>query len=165
MNKIFLSGNLTRDVEVRYSQTGKAFARMGIAVRRPYSKENVVDFFNLTAFNKTAEFCGRYLGKGSRVLVEGTLQTSTYENKDGVKVNSFDILVDNIEFAGGKRDGDNQTDRDNSFGGQGGGYSKPQQNSYGSGRDDYGNRNSAPPKRNNYDDFGGEQIDPDDTPF
>ena len=159
MNKVFLSGNLTRDVEVRYSQSGKAFAKMGIAVNRLFSKEKVTDFFNLTAFNKTAEFCGRYLGKGSRVLVEGTLQTSTYENKEGVKVNSFDILVDNIEFAGGKRDGDSQ-DRGNS-----GGYSKPQQNSFGERGNDYGNKNSAPPKRNDYDDFGGEPIDPDDTPF
>lgn len=152
MNKVFLSGNLTRDAEVRYSQSGKAFARMGIAVRRPYSKENVVDFFNLTAFGKTAEFCGRYMLKGTRVLVEGTLQTSTYENKDGVKVNAFDIIVDNIEFAGGKPTGEGGRPSGNDYG------NRPSGN-------DYGNKNSAPPKRNDLDDFGGEQIDPDDTPF
>ncbi len=148
MNKIFLSGNLTRDPEVRYSQAGKAYSRMGIAVNRPYSKEKTVDFFNLTAWDKTAEFCGKYLRKGSRVLVEGRLQTSTYENKDGVKVNSFDIWVDNIEFADSKRadsGGDNN-------------YSKP-------ANDGYQNRQPAPPQKNNYDDFGGEPIDPDDTPF
>jgi len=151
MNKVFLSGNLTRDVEVRYSQTGKAFAKMGIAVRRPYSKDKeAVDFFNLTAFNKTAEFCGRYLRKGSRVLVEGTLQTSNYENKDGAKVYSVDILVDNIEFAGGKPSGDDTSDGGNySHSNDDGGYAK---------------RDSAPSKRDDYD-FGGEQIDPDDTPF
>lgn len=159
MNKVFLSGNLTRDVEVRYTQSGKAFARMGIAINRRYKDKESVDFFNLVAWEKTAEFCGRYLGKGSRVLVEGRLQTSTYENRDGVKVNAIDVVVDNIEFAGGKRDGDSQ-DRGNS-----GGYSKPQQNSYGERGNDYGNKNSAPPKRNDYDDFGGEPIDPDDTPF
>lgn len=149
MNKVFLSGNLTRDPEVRYSQSGKAFTRMGIAVNRPYSKEKVTDFFNLTAFNKTAEFCGRYMTKGTRVLVEGTLQTSTYENKDGVKVNSFDILVDNIEFAGAKRTDDG-----------GDNYSKPS-----SGGNDYTERRApAPPKKDDYD-FGGEPIDPDDTPF
>ena len=156
MNKVFLSGNLTKDPEVRYSQSGKAFTKMGIAVNRPYSKEKVTDFFNLTAFNKTAEFCGNYLRKGSRVLVEGTLQTSTYENKEGVKVNSFDILVDNIEFASSKRS-EGEGGGDN-FGG------RPSGNDY--SRNNYSNRREqAPPRRNNYDDFGGEPIDPEDTPF
>ena len=147
MNKVFLSGNLTRDAEVRYSQSGKAFARMGIAVNRPYSKEKVTDFFNLTAFNKTAEFCGRYMTKGTRVLVEGTLQTSTYENKEGVKVNSFDILVDNIEFAGSKRS-DNSGD-----------------DNYSGRSNNYSERREPAPSRKNDDYFGGEPIDPEDTPF
>ena len=147
MNKVFLSGNLTRDPEVRYSQAGKAFAKMGIAVNRPYSKEKAVDFFNLTAFDKTAEFCGRYMTKGTRVLVEGRSQTSSYENKDGVKVNSVDIMIDNIEFAGAKRTDDG-----------GGSYSKPSNDGGYSER-----RPSAPPKKD--DDWGGEPIDPDDTPF
>ena len=102
MNKIFISGNLTRDPEIRYTQSGKAVAKMGIAVNRPFSKEKEVDFFNLTAWEKTAEFCGRYLTKGSRVLVEGRLQTYSYEGKDGVKRSGVDIWIDNIEFAGGK---------------------------------------------------------------
>lgn len=101
MNKIFISGNLTRDPEVRYTQSGKAVAKMGIAVNRPFSKEKEVDFFNLTAWEKTAEFCGKYLAKGSRVLVEGRLQTYSYEGKDGVKRSGVDIWIDNIEFAGG----------------------------------------------------------------
>lgn len=148
MNKVFLSGNLTKDPEVKYSTSGKAYAKMGIAVNRPYSKEKTVDFFNMTAFDKTAEFCGRYMTKGTRVLVEGRLQTSTYENKDGVKVNSFDIMIDNIEFAGSKHSDDG-----------GGNYSKP------SNDDNYSDRrSSAPPKRHD-DEWGGEPIDPDDTPF
>lgn len=106
MNKVFLSGNLTRDVEVRYTQQGKAYARMGIAVNRPYAKEKTVDFFNLVAWEKTAEFCGKHFKKGSRVLVEGRLQTNSYE-KDGVKHNATDVLIDNIEFAGdGKKKDD-----------------------------------------------------------
>ena len=164
MNKVFLSGNLTRDPEVRYSQNGMAFTRMGIAVNRPYSKdkEKVTDFFNLTAFNKTAEFCGRYLRKGNRVLVEGRLQTNSYENKDGVKVNTVDIMVDNIEFAGSKRD--DGGDNDYSGGRDDNNYSdnRPANNYQ---RNNYsGNRNSAPPRRND-DYFGGEPIDPEDTPF
>ena len=157
MNKVFLSGNLTRDPEVRYTQTGKAFTRMGIAVRRPYSKDkDVVDFFNLIAWEKTAEFCGRYFMKGSRVLVEGRLQTSSYENKDGVKVNAVDIMIDNIEFADSKRvntDGGNYSEQPS------GGYSEQPS-------DSYSRRQPAPPKKNSFDDFdGGEPVDPDDTPF
>lgn len=148
MNKVFLSGNMTRDPEVRYTQSGKAYARMGIAVNRAFSKEKVVDFFNLIAWDKTAEFCGRYITKGTRVLVEGRLQTSNYENKDGVKVNAIDVVVDNIEFAGSKR-ADNGGDNN---------YSEPSNSGY-------SNRQNTPPKRKDYDDFGGEPIDPDDTPF
>ena len=147
MNKVFLSGNLTRDVEVRYSQSGKAFAKLGIAVNRPFSKEKEVDFFNLTAFNKTAEFCGRYMTKGTRVLVEGTIQTSNYENKDGSKVYGVDILIENIEFAGSKRADSG-----------GGNYSEPAEKNY-------NNRPAATPAKNDDYGFGGEPIDPDDTPF
>ncbi|MBQ3451176.1 MAG: single-stranded DNA-binding protein [Selenomonadaceae bacterium] len=148
MNKVFLSGNLTRDPEIRYTQTGKAYARMGIAVRRQFSKDkDAVDFFNLVAWDKTAEFCGKYFTKGSRVLLEGRLQTSSYENKDGVKVNSTDIIIDNIVFADSKRS--------NSGGGDFSGT--PANNGY-------PNRPAPPPRKSN-DDWGGEPIDPEDTPF
>ena len=103
MNKVFLSGNLTRDPEVRYSQNGKAYVRCAIAVNRPFTKD-AVDFFNITAFDKTADFIGKYFSKGSRMLLEGRLQTSSYKNKQGVDVSSTDIIIDNVEFAGGKRD-------------------------------------------------------------
>ena len=107
MNKIFVSGNLTRDPEVRFSGNGKTYAKMGIAVQRRVSKNAnsdvpTVDFFNLTAWDKTADFCGKYLRKGSRVLVEGRLQTSSYEGKDGVKRTGYDIMIENIEFASSK---------------------------------------------------------------
>ena len=150
MNKVFLSGNLTRDPEIRYTQTGMAYTRMGLAINRKYKDKDSVDFFNLVAWNKTAEFCGRYLTKGSRVLVEGNLRTNSYENKDGVKVNTVEIWIDNIEFAGSKRS-DSGGDEKN--------YSEPQDTGY--------TRRStqpAPPKKDDYD-FGGEDIDPDDTPF
>lgn len=149
MNKVFLSGNLTRDPEVRYSPAGKAYSRMGLAVRRQFSKEkDAVDFFNIVAFDKTAEFCGKYLRKGSRVLIEGRLQTSNYEAQDGSKRTNTEIMIDNIEFADSKR----------AEGGGDNNYSKP-------ANDSYQNRQPAPPPKNNYDDFGGEPIDPDDTPF
>jgi single-strand DNA-binding protein len=107
MNKVFLSGNLTRDPEVKYTPSGKAVSKMGIAVNRrfknPETGQADVDFFNLTAWEKTAEFCGRYLKKGSRVLVEGSLRTYTYTGQDGSKRSGVDILVENIEFANSKR--------------------------------------------------------------
>lgn len=155
MNRIILSGNLTRDPEVRYAQNGTAYARMGIAVNRTYSKEKITDFFNMTAFNKTAEFCGNYLKKGSRVVVEGSLQTTNYENKDGVKVNSVEVMIENIEFGDNKRQGgddDNYSSRKSS----GNDYSK----SYSKRREQTSSK-----KNSDYDDFGGEPLDPDDTPF
>ncbi len=148
MNKVFLSGNLTRDPEVRYAQSGKAFSRMGIAINRRYKDQEQTDFFNIVAFDKTAEFCGKYLRKGSRVLVEGRLKSSSYENKDGVKVNTVDIWIDNIEFAGAKRE--ESGGGDDNYSGRSNNYSE--------------RREPAPPRKND-DYFGGEPIDPEDTPF
>lgn len=138
MNKVFLSGNLTRDPEVRYTQNGKPYARCGIAVNRPFSKDTV-DFFNLVAFDKTADFIGKYFSKGSRILIEGRLQTSTYKNKQGVDVSATDIMIDNVEFAGGKREDKPATNA-------------PPKN------------NASPPQRNDYG-FSGESVDPTDMPF
>ena len=104
MNKVILSGNLTRDVELKVSQQNKAFARTGIAVNRPFSKD-AVDFFNIVAFGKTAEFLCKWFTKGSKVLLEGRLQTNSYE-KDGVKHNAVDVIVDNLEFADSKKKAD-----------------------------------------------------------
>jgi len=124
MNKVFLSGNLTRDPELRRTPNGVAYAKMGIAVTRPYSSKSndgqgITDFFNLTAWNKTAEFCERYLQKGRRVLVEGRVETDNYEDKNGVKHYSVNITVENIEFADNKRSGGNNSDN-NSGGGNSG---------------------------------------------
>ena len=152
MNKVFLSGNLTRDPDVRYTQSGKAMARMGIAVNHGYGEKQTTYFFNMTAWNKTAEFCQRYLGKGSRVLVEGALQTYSYEGKDGTTKSGVDIVVENIEFAGGKR----ENNVGEEFGGRGDNYSN----------------NSASRKRAETtsnggfeDDFASEDIADEDVPF
>lgn len=100
MNKAILCGRLTRDVEMKQSQSGTAYARVGIAVTRPFKKDET-DFFNVIAFGKTAEFLGKYFEKGSRILIEGRIQTSSYE-KDGEKRNYFDIVAEQIEFADSK---------------------------------------------------------------
>lgn len=103
MNKIFLLGRLTSDVQIRDTHSGKTYTRVGLAVNRPFSKDkDAVDFFNLVAWDKTAEMMSRHLGKGRRILVEGRLQTNSYE-KNGVKVSTYDVIVSNVEFADDKK--------------------------------------------------------------
>ena len=147
MNKVFLSGNLTRDPEIRYTPNGRAMTRMGIAVNRRFAKtadnnQPTVDFFNLVAWEKTAEFCGKYLAKGSHVVVEGRMQTYSYEGKDGTQKSGIDIIVENIEFGTNKRD------------------------NVSGGRQDYGNNGSRNEFRKNTEErFSGEEISDDDVPF
>ena len=93
MNKVFLSGRLTRDVELRQGTGNSVFARAGIAVDRQTK-------------DKTAEFLSRWFAKGSKLIVEGHLRQSQYENKDGVKVNATDVIVDALEFADSKKKAD-----------------------------------------------------------
>ncbi len=118
MNKVILSGNLTRDPEVRYMQSGKAMARLGLAVSRPFSKDQT-DFFTLIAWDKQAEFCGRYLKKGSGVIVEGRVENDNYEDKNGVKHYGTRIQIDRIEFSGSNRrqDGGGNSEPEDNFGG------------------------------------------------
>ena len=100
MNKVFLSGRLTRDPELK--QSGKFdIATAGIAVDRRMKKDEV-DFFNLVAFGKTAEFLSRWFAKGSKVIVEGHLHFNQYE-KDGKKLSTVSVVVDSLEFADSKK--------------------------------------------------------------
>lgn len=105
MNKVILMGNLTKDVELRYTQSGKAVVKVGIGVSRKVKNSDGKydsDFFNLVAWDKTAEFFGRYLAKGSKVLIEGRLQNNDYTDKNGSKHYAVDVIVENVEFAGSK---------------------------------------------------------------
>ena len=119
MNKVILTGRLTRDPEVRYTQSGKPVARMSLAVNRTFNKDQA-DFFTLVAWDKQAEFCGRYLKKGSSVVVEGRIENNNYE-KDGVKHYSDQIVIDRIEFGVGSKNqgggGGNYSEREDDFGG------------------------------------------------
>ena len=102
MNKVILVGNLTKDPDVRKSQNGKSVVKTGIAVNQGYGENQTTDFFNLVAWEKTAELCGKYLSKGSKVLVEGRLRNNNYE-KDGVKHYGVDVIVNSIEFLDSKK--------------------------------------------------------------
>ena len=106
MNKVILMGRLTRAPEVRYSQgeNATAVARYSLAVNRRFKRagEPDADFFNCVAFGKQAEFVERYLRQGTKMVVCGRLQTGSYTNRDGVKVNTVDIVVEEQDFAESK---------------------------------------------------------------
>lgn len=118
MNKVILLGNLTRDPEIRYSQGEKqmAVARFSLAVNRRFSKdgETNADFLNCTAFGKTAEFVEKYFRQGSRMSLVGRIENNNYTNKNGEKVYSFQIMVEEVEFAERKSaQSNNQTQNQN----------------------------------------------------
>lgn len=106
MNKVIEMGRLTRDPEISSSTSGTTFARFSIAVDRRFKKEGEpdADFFNCTAFGKTAEFVEKYLQKGTKVLVTGRLQNNNYTNKEGQRVYDVRIMVEEMEFAESKKD-------------------------------------------------------------
>lgn len=103
MNKVMLMGRLTRDPEVRYTQANEpmAVARYTLAVDRRIKRdsENSADFISCVAFGKTGEFAEKYLKKGTKIVVIGRLQTGSYTNKDGAKVYTTDVVVEEHEFA------------------------------------------------------------------
>ncbi len=111
MNRVILMGRLTRDPEIRYSQndTSMAIARFSLAVDRRRQQNGdgqTADFINIVAFGRLAEFSEKYLHKGTKVALQGRIQTGSYTNKDGVKVYTTDVIADDIEFAESKGAGD-----------------------------------------------------------
>ena len=153
MNRVILIGRLTRDPEIRYTQTGKTVASMGIAVDRWGRKsaesngQPTADFFNIVAWEQRAEFCGKYFKKGSRIGVEGRLQSRSYEGKDGIKRNIVEVVAENVEFCDSKNSS----------------YSAPQDDGFPTD-DDYpgaGAKTSAKPAANEF----GNDIDEEEIPF
>ena len=109
MNKVILMGRLTRDPEVRYTQgdNAMAIARYSLAVDRRFKRDGEpdADFINCVAFGKAGEFAEKYLKKGTKVAVVGRIQTGSYTNKDGQKVYTTDVVVEEQEFAESKNSG------------------------------------------------------------
>ena len=109
MNKVILMGRLTRDPEVRYTQgdNAMAIARYSLAVDRRFKRDGELDadFINCVAFGKSGEFAEKYLKKGTKVAVVGSIQTGSYTNKDGQKVYTTDVVVEEQEFAESKNSG------------------------------------------------------------
>ena len=107
MNKVILCGRLTRDPEVRYSsgENQTAVARYTLAVDRRFKRqgdEQTADFINCVVFGRGAEFAENYLHQGTKIIAEGRIQTGSYTNKDGQRVYTTDVVVENQEFAESK---------------------------------------------------------------
>ena len=108
MNKVILVGNLTRDPELTETPSGISVCRFSIAVSRDYANsegERETDFFNITVWRGRAENCGKYLKKGNKVAVVGSLQNRSYDDKDGIKRYVTDIVASEVEFLTPKANG------------------------------------------------------------
>ncbi len=106
MNKVILMGRLTRDPDVRYSQgeNATAVARYTLAVDRRFKRDGdaTADFIGCVAFGRSAEFAEKYLRQGTKIAITGRIQTGSYTNRDGQKVYTTDVIVEEQEFAESK---------------------------------------------------------------
>lgn len=108
MNKAILIGNLTADPDIKTTPNGTTYANFSVACQRKFKNKETgaydADFIRCVAWDKTAEFVGKYFQKGSRIALEGRIQTRSYEDKDGQKRRSTEVVADSVEFAGSKQD-------------------------------------------------------------
>ena len=122
MNKVILMGRLTRDPEVRYTQTNNTLvASFSLAVNRRFAKqgeERQADFINIVAWSKTGEFCSKYFKKGQQVAVIGRIQTRNWDDEQGQKHYVTEVVAEEAYFADSKRDGEGfaPSNFENSFG-------------------------------------------------
>lgn len=107
MNIVILKGRLTKDPEIKTTTNETKVCTFSIAVNRRFSKENEADFINCTAWRQTAEFIHKYFKKGQEICINGSLQVRKWEDKDGNTRRATDVVVENAEFCGSKKD--NQT--------------------------------------------------------
>jgi len=108
MNKVILIGNLAADPETRTTQSGITQCTLRLAVQRRFANQQGVreaDFFNIICWRQTAEFCSRYLAKGRKIAVEGSLQTRSYDAQDGSKRYVTEVIADNVEFCDSRPEG------------------------------------------------------------
>lgn len=104
MNLVILKGRLTKDPELKTTNSDTKVCGFSIAVNRRFSKENEADFINCTAWRQTAEFIHKYFKKGQEICINGSLQVRKWEDKDGNTRYATDVVVENAEFCGSKKD-------------------------------------------------------------
>ncbi len=102
-NRVILVGNLTRDPEIRYLQSGKGVTKFTLAVNNPRNKEETT-FVDIVAWDRLGETCNTYLKKGMNALVEGRLVIRSYDDKDGNKRKATEVVIDNMQMLGSRRD-------------------------------------------------------------
>lgn len=151
INRVVLVGRLTRDPELRYSQSGTAICRFTLAVNRTFSNaqgEREADFVSCVTFKKSAENVANFLKKGSLAGVDGRIQTGSYEGQDGKRVYTTDIVCDSVQFLEPK--------------GQAAGQDNPPQNNPGAGQQQNYTRVEDDPFANS---SGPIEVSSDDLPF
>ena len=113
MNRVIIQGRITKDVELRHTQTGTAIAKLNVAVRRKLkNKEGKYDsdFVNCIAYNQLGETISKYFKKGNRIAIEGRLQSGSYTNQKGDKIYTTDVVIDEVEFIDEKPKEETQTE-------------------------------------------------------
>ena len=132
LNRIILMGRLTRDPELRHTGSGTAVASFSLAVERDFrdktSGQKTTDFIDIVAWRQTGEFVSKYFTKGRMAVVEGRLQMRDWQDRDGNKRRSAEVVADNVYFGDSRRDSDGSSGgnyANNSYGGNNGGYSAP----------------------------------------
>jgi single-strand DNA-binding protein len=105
-NRVVLAGNLTRDPELRFTNDGVPVCSFGLAVNRVRSRNEEVDFFDISAWRELGETIANYKKKGDPILLEGRLQYRTWEAQDGSKRSKVDVVADNVQFLSGRADAD-----------------------------------------------------------
>lgn len=115
MNSIIIKGRLTADPELKYTQSNTAVTSFSVAVNRRFAQEGQqdTDFFNVTAWSKTAEFITKYFTKGQEILIQGRLQQRSWETESGEKRYAVDIVAEQVEFCGSKKDNSSEGEPEN----------------------------------------------------
>ena len=117
MNRVILSGNLTKDAELRYTANDKAYSKFSIANNEGYGDNKKTNFFNCTLWGKSAENLSRFLTKGQKVLITGKVEINDYKDREGVERKIIDIIVDSfggVELLGNKAQQESGTNNDTS---------------------------------------------------
>lgn len=164
-NKIILVGNLTRDIELRYAQTGTAIAKTAIATSRRFSsngeKKEEVCFVDITFFGRSAEVANQYLRKGSKILVEGRLSFEQWVDQNGQKRSKHSVIVETMQMLDSKGEGNPSYNNDASYGGNQGMQQQPSYQNSGAPQQNTQQQQPQMPKQ----DIPEIDIDEDEIPF
>lgn len=114
MNRVILIGRITKDIELRSTKDGKSVTSFSLAVSR-MNKEKETDFISCVAWDKTADLMEKYVCKGDQIAVSGKIRTRNYEDKNGQKVYATEVIVDEIQFLGGKSEPKEEPKQDDGF--------------------------------------------------